>query len=192
MAGVQDLQQSNKQRAAEKAALDRNYVMGQRYKQIGDIAMMNSATTKEQKEAYARQQQENAEDRRITNQQKADLALQQIGLTQAQIDALRNERADKKQLAYADLYQKSYNDEKRQMLREIDLLDGETKQRALIPEQMQKYNAKVKEIQNRFAEFEKTLAPIRELSGLPAVSSMAPTAAPKEQNAPKQGWSLVK
>jgi len=179
MAGVQDLQQSNKQRAAEKAALDRNYVMGQRYKQVGDLAMMNATTTKEQKEAYARQQQENAEDRRITNQQKADLALLQLGVTQAQIDALKYKREDDKKLGYARLYEDSMSKANTHALNEIKTLDETYKMRKHDPVKLREYNEAVQAIKNNLKNHEALLAPIRELSGLPVVNipAMAPTVA---------------
>ena len=79
-----------------------------------------------------------------------------------------------------------------QAINEIKTLDETYKMRKHDPVKLKEYNEAVQTIKNNLKNHEASLAPIRELSGLPTVPSMAPTAPPKEQNAPKQGWSLVK
>jgi hypothetical protein len=87
MAGVQEYGDLAKQRAAEKAALDKNYVTGQRYKQLGDIALMSSTMTNEQKTAKLKLEQELADEKKLQNTRANEIHLAQIGLNDAQIKA---------------------------------------------------------------------------------------------------------
>jgi flagellum-specific peptidoglycan hydrolase FlgJ len=154
MAGVQELQESNKQRAAEKAALDRNYVTGQRYKQLGDIALMNSTQTDAQKQA-ALDEKIRANTAAIEErQQRTAIALAQLGVSKAQIDNLNAQRDTDRQKSYAQLYldgQQKYANE----------LEKAYPERRFIAKQQELYERDLKEKM-------KALEPIRELSGLPA------------------------
>jgi flagellum-specific peptidoglycan hydrolase FlgJ len=159
MAGVQEYGDLAKQRAAEKAALDRNYVTGQRYKQLGDIALMGANMTNEQKAAILQQRKEEAEDKRTSRQQAADLALSKLDLDKAQIDALKAQKDTDRQKSYAQLYidaQQKYQNE----------LEKAYPERRFIPKQQELYDTALKQ---RLKE----LDPLRQLGGIPALSDFS-------------------